>query len=358
MQTGHYFLMLMKAIVYEKFGGPLALQEVPDPRPPEDGVVISVGATGICRSDWHGWQGHDDDISLPHVPGHELAGAVVETGKNVRRWRPGDRVTLPFCVGCGRCAQCVTGNQQVCDQYFQPGFTGWGSFAPLVAIPHADFNLVELPEEMDFVEAAILGCRFITSFRAVVDQGRGRAGEWLVVHGCGGVGLSAIMIGKAQGMQVLAVDITADKLLFARSAGADAVLNAREQENIPAAVKAVTEGGAHLSIDALGSTETCTNSLLCLRKRGRHVQVGLMAGRHTHPPLPMGPVIADELEIIGSHGMPAHRFPDLLAMIRSGALQPRQLLGKTVALSEAPAELAAMGAFSQTGVSVIDRLLD
>ena len=347
----------MKAVVYESFGGALHVRELPDPSPAPDGVVVRVEATGICRSDWHGWQGHDADVKLPHVPGHELAGVVVAAGREVRNWRSGDRVTVPFCVGCGRCSQCRTGNQQVCDDYFQPGFTAWGSFAQLVAIRYADTNLVRLPDELDFIPAAILGCRFITSFRAVVDQGRGRPGEWLAVHGCGGVGLSAIMIGKCLGMRVVAVDISADKLLFARSVGADTVINARETKDVPAAIREATGGGAQLSMDALGSTDTCVNSILCLRKRGRHVQVGLMAAEHSRPPLPMGPVIANELEILGSHGMPAHRYDELLGLILSGELQPQQLLGKTISLEEAPAELQAMGAFTPTGVTVIDRFL-
>src|SRR5512142_2534423 len=197
----------MKAAVFEKFQGPLKIQTVPDPAPTDDGVVIQVKANGICRSDWHGWMGHDPDIVLPHVPGHELAGIIVDRGKSVRGWKSGDRVTVPFAVGCGHCPQCLSGNQHICDHYFQPGFTAWGSFAQYVAIRYADTNLVRLPEEMDFVESASLGCRFITAFRAVVAQGRIQPGEWMAVHGCGGLGLAAIMIANALGAAVIGVDI-------------------------------------------------------------------------------------------------------------------------------------------------------
>ena len=141
--------------------------------------------------------GHDSDVHLPHVPGHELAGIVEAVGKNVRRWRGGERVTLPFAMGCGACPQCLAGDQQICDDYFQPGFTGWGSFAEFVAVRHADVNLVRLLDEMDFVESASLGCRFVTSFRELIQQGRARAGEWVAVHGCGGVGLAAVQIANA-----------------------------------------------------------------------------------------------------------------------------------------------------------------
>ena len=184
----------MRAIYYDSFQSPPVVTTLPDPTPSPTGVVIQVAATGLCRSDWHGWMGHDPDIQLPHVPGHELAGTVVAVGTEVRRWRGGERVTLPFVCGCGSCEECASGNQQVCINQFQPGFTAWGSFAEYVAVEYADVNLVALPEAITFETAAALGCRFVTAFRAVVDQGRVQSGQWVAVHGCGGVGLSAVMI--------------------------------------------------------------------------------------------------------------------------------------------------------------------
>ncbi len=167
----------MKAVVYEAFGQAPELRILPDPTPEPHSVVIKVEATGLCRSDWHGWVGHDPDIRLPHVPGHELAGVIAAVGRSVVRFREGDRVTVPFVSGCGSCPQCHSGNQQVCDDQFQPGFTHWGSFAEYVRIDRADFNLVRLPEEIDFATAASLGCRFVTSFprRGGPGQGLGRA---------------------------------------------------------------------------------------------------------------------------------------------------------------------------------------
>jgi len=344
----------MQAALYSAFAQPLEIVTVPDPATPTDGAVIQVGANGICRSDWHGWMGHDPDIRLPHVPGHEFAGEVVETGTAVTRFQPGDRVTVPFAVGCGRCAQCLAGDQHICDDYFQPGFTAWGSFAQYVAIPHADVNLVRLPDDVSYVTAASLGCRFITSFRAVVAQGRLAPGEWLVVHGCGGVGLSAIMIGRALGAQVIGVDIDEDKLAFAREMGATHALNAARQPNLLDAIRDLS-GGAHVALDALGSTITCRNSILSLRKRGRHVQVGLMVGEHSNAPLPMDHVVAKELEILGSHGMQAHAYGPLLEMLRASALQPQRLVRQRIGLEAAPEALAAMTDFRGVGITVIDR---
>ena len=345
----------MKAVLYEQFAGPMRVCQVPDPAPPADGVVVRVKASGLCRSDWHGWMGHDPDVRLPHVPGHELAGVVEAVGQDVRRWRPGDRVTVPFACGCGRCLQCQAGQPQICDDYFQPGFTAWGSFAELVALRYADTNLVRLPEELDFVAAASLGCRFTTAFRAVAHQGRVAPGEWVAVHGCGGVGLAALMIAAAAGAQVIAVDVKDETLAFAQTLGAAHALNARQVKDVPTAIRDLTGGGAHLSLDALGSHATCANSVACLRKRGRHAQVGLLLAEDRDPPLPMHLVVARELELRGSHGMPAYDYPGMLELIRCGRLAPRKLVRKTVSLEESIAELTGMGGFQGVGVTVIDR---
>jgi len=318
-------------------------------------VVIAVGATGLCRSDWHGWMGHDPEIALPHVPRHELAGVIAAVGAEVRHWRAGERVTVPFVCACGSCPQCASGNQQICDRQVQPGFTHWGSFAEYVAIARADTNLVRLPDGLDFATAAGLGCRFATSFRAVVDQGRVRAGQWVAVHGCGGVGLSAIMIAAAVGAQVVAVDISAERLALARTLGASVTLDATQASDVAAAVREATGGGAHVSLDALGSAQTCLSSIAGLRKRGRHIQVGLMLAEHRHAAIPMDRVIADELEILGSHGMQAHRYDAMLAMIASGQLRPELLVGQRISLDEAPAALADLNSFRGAGVTVIDR---
>lgn len=345
----------MRAVIYDVFQQPLELRTVPDPTPSVDGVVIAVRATGLCRSDWHGWMGHDADIVTPHVPGHEFAGSIAAVGRDVRKWQIGDRVTVPFVCACGTCPQCAAGNQQVCDRQFQPGFTHWGAFAEYVAIDRADANVVRLPETMDFVTAASLGCRFATAFRAVVDQARVTAGQWVAVHGCGGVGLSAIMLASALGANVVAIDIAAEKLERAAALGASATINAQTTRDVVSAVREITSGGAHVSLDALGSLTTCFNSIANLRKRGKHIQVGLMLGAEEHPPIPMDLVVARELEILGSHGMQAYRYAALLALIEAGKVQPQLLIGKMISLAEAPAELADLNHFRGTGVTVITR---
>jgi alcohol dehydrogenase len=325
-------------VVYAGYGATPALTEVPDPDCPADGVVIAVGATGVCRSDWHAWKGHDP-VALPHIGGHEFAGAVVTAGPEVRRWRAGDRVTVPFACGCGRCEHCLAGDAQVCPRQTQAGFTGPGSFAELVAVHAADANLVALPAGLDYVTAACLGCRFATAFRAVTAHGRVRPGDWLAVHGCGGVGLSAVMIGAALGARVLAVDVSAAALYRARELGAEVAVDAG-MADLPAAIAEVTGGGAHVSIDALGSPVLAADSVRCLRRRGRHVQVGLLPGGPVL--LPMDLVIARELEIYGSHGMAARDYPAMLAMVADGTLRPGLLVGEVIELGQVGRALAAM----------------
>lgn len=331
----------MRAVVIDEFGVPPTLREVPAPTCPADGVVLRVTATGVCRSDWHGWQGHDDDITLPHVPGHELAGVVVAAGPYVSSWAPGDEVTVPFVCACGACAACLAGEHQVCERQRQPGFTDDGSFAELVALHHADVNLVRLPAGMSPVTAAGLGCRFATAYRAVTVHGRPGPGDWVAVHGCGGVGLSAVMIAAAAGAKVIAVDVSPAARSAALDMGASVVLDG--SGDVGAQIHAVTGGGAAVSIDALGSRETAAASILSLRRRGRHVQVGLLLGADAAPPLPIGRVIGWELELYGSHGMAAHEYPAMLARIASGELDPSRLVGRTIGLADAPTALAALG---------------
>lgn len=344
----------MKAVLFEKFQAPPKLVSVDDPAPETHGVVLKVAATGVCRSDWHGWMGHDSDIDLPHVPGHELAGVVEAVGKDVKNWSIGDKVTVPFICGCGSCSECHSGNQQVCLHQEQPGFTHWGSFAEYVPIHQADLNLVSLPQSMDFATAASLGCRFATAFRAVIDQGRVRPGQWVAVHGCGGVGLSAVMIAAAAGANVIGVDLDPAKLAVAKELGAVAAINGKEAD-VQAAIQEITKGGAHVSLDALGHPVTMTNSILCLRPRGKHVQVGLMLGDHAAPAIPMPKIVGQEIELLGSHGMQAHRYGAMLDMVAGGRLDPSRLVGKQISLAEAPQALMEMDQFQSVGATVITR---
>lgn len=344
----------MRAILFDEFQGPAAVRAVPDPSAPDGGVVVRVHATGLCLSDWHAWAGHDGDItSLPHVPGHELAGTVAEVGAGVTGWQVGDRVTVPFVSGCGTCRWCRGGQAQVCPDQTQPGFTHWGSYAELVVLYAADANLVAIPEDVSFETAAALGCRFATAYRAVAGRAEVQAGQWVAVIGAGGVGLSAIMVAVARGARVVAVDRSAAALEMARRAGAERTVLA-DGLDVPVVVQQVTAGGAHVTVDAVGSEQTCADAIGSLRRRGRHVQVGLFAPVEGGPRVPMGRVIAWELDVLGSHGMAAADYPEMLDLVASGALRPQDLLDRVVGLAQAAELLPTMDSTPRAGMVVLD----
>ncbi|WP_088320764.1 alcohol dehydrogenase catalytic domain-containing protein [Kineosporia sp. R_H_3] len=356
----------MRAVLLEEYGVVPRVADVPDPVCPPDGVVVRVEATGLCRSDWHTFEGHFPDIPLPHVPGHEFAGVVETVGADVTGWRPGDRVTAPFVNACGTCPTCRRGDHQVCERQTQPGFDGWGSFAELVVVERAPVNLVAVPDGVDSATAAALGCRFATAYRAVVEVGRVRAGEWVAVHGCGGVGLSAVMVAVAAGARVVAVDVRPGPLALATALGAEAVVDAHaldlpfDQQSgatagplaVGEAVRAAAGGAVDLSLDALGSPATCAASIAGLRPRGRHVQVGLLPAAVGWPQVPMHLAVAGELELLGSHGMAAHSYPGMLGLVVAGRLSPLDLVTGRVGLDDVPVGLASLGTAPPTGMTV------
>ena len=342
----------MRALRFDTLGGPLGMVELSAPVCPPDGVVLDVAATGVCRSDWHAWKGHDP-VDLPHVPGHEFAGVIVEVGPHVRNWGRGDRVTAPFVLGCGVCAFCLAGDAQVCPQQEQPGFTLPGSFAEMLALPRADANLVRVPDSVDLIAAASLGCRFATAFRALTAHGRVRPEDWVAVHGCGGVGLSVVMIAVALGARVVAVDVSVDALTRAARLGAMATVQVGGVADVPAAVLEITAGGAQVSVDAIGRPATAADSVRSLQRRGRHIQVGLLLGADASAALPMDVVISRELSIHGSHGMAAHEYPAMLDAVADGRLRPGLLVGQVVDFAQATGVLEALDHPAPAGMTVI-----
>ncbi|NND07372.1 MAG: alcohol dehydrogenase catalytic domain-containing protein [Saprospiraceae bacterium] len=319
----------MKAIWYDRFGAEPTIREVPTPHIHADAVLIKVGATGICGSDRYGWHGHDPDISLPHVPGHEFAGAIHQVGSAVSRWQKGARVTVPFIQACGRCQYCKDDQQQVCLHQQQAGFTQWGSFAEFVEVRHANENLIALPATMSYSEACLLGCRFGTAYHALLHQADLKAGQWLAIFGCGGLGLAAIMIAKALGAKVLAFDPRQSAQDFARSLGADAFsdLSAYTESQI----LETTTHGVHVSMDAFGDGQILAKSGRILRNKGKHLQVGLLKPSE-ETLLKMDRLVGGELEIIGSHGIPAHRYAAMLDFIDHHQLNLSRLIDSEVDL--------------------------
>jgi len=343
----------MRAAVYERFEGPISVVEVADPTPLPDEAVVQVTAVGLCRSDYHGWHGTDPDIVCPHVGGHEFVGRVVAIGSAVRRVAVGDRIMVPFVCGCGECEPCRLGQHQVCRRQEQPGFTRWGAFAQYTTIPYADVNAVHVPEAVSDEAAALVGCRVSTAYRGVVEQGRLAAGEVLVVHGCGGVGLAAIAFGRVLGAQIVAVDVSRDALALAQQSGADLLLDATTVDSVDEAIHEMV-GGGHVSVECLGHAVTAANSVRCLRPLGRHVQIGLFPSATAD--FPISRVIRDELEVLGVHGLSASRVPQVLDLVASGQFDPTAVVTQRLGIDDIPEALPAMGRFATSGVSLVTRL--
>jgi alcohol dehydrogenase len=342
----------MRAILVDAPRGAPTLTTVADPEPPPHGAVIEVVATGVCRSGWHAWVGHDPTVRWPHVPGHEFAGVVRAVGREVRGFTGGERVTAPFCCGCGACATCREGHSHLCEREFQPGFDGWGSFAERVVVPWADVNLARLPDDLGFDEAASLGCRFMTAFHGLIERARLQVGETVAVFGCGGVGLASVAIAAGAGARVIAVDVTPAKLALARTLGANATVDARAGDAV-AAVRELTSGGVDVAVDALGSRVTAAQGIRSLRRRGRHLQLGLVLGDDADPPLPLQEVIRRELSVIGGHGMPAASYPRLFRFVLERRVPLERLIGARRPLEEAGEALAAMERFAPVGVTLL-----
>lgn len=349
----------MQAVVLESHGEPLELTEVPTPDPAPDGVVVDVEACGICRSDWHAWKGHgewvDDVPPEGQILGHEPAGVVVEVGDRVRTLEAGDRVAVPFSLGDGTCSRCRNGHGNVCPNGTALGFepAGQGAFADRVAVPHADYNLTVLPEGLDATAMAALGCRYMTAYHGLAHRADLTPGDWVAVHGCGGVGLSAIQIARALGARVLAVDIREEALEKAAELGAQATVHG--DGDVPRTIRERTSGGAAISIDALGIEETCRNSVDCLASLGQHLQMGLTTGAERGEiPLPTDSMVGREIDFLGSRGMPPTRYDELLRFVESGAIDPAELVTRTVPLREVPDRIAAMDEYDAVGIEVCE----
>jgi alcohol dehydrogenase len=341
----------MRAAVCAAVRAPLELRDLPDPVPPRDGVVLRVLACGICRSDWHAWTGADP-VALPIVPGHEFCGDVVAAGPEVRRWRPGDRVVAPFILACGSCPDCAAGRQTVCAEQVLPGFTAPGAFAEYLALPHADANLARLPEALDPALAAAFGCRVATAWQALTGRAALAPGEWLAVIGAGGLGLAALILGRALGARVVAVDVAPERLAQAARLGAAATVDARDGDAADA-VRAATGGGAHVALEAVGRAATTALALSCLRPMGRLVQAGMPTGTEAAATLPWDRLYAGQLAVFGTRGMPGWRYPGLFDFLLATGTDLSPLIARRVALSDASAELAAFDRPGPPGIAVI-----
>jgi len=348
----------MRAAVLREYGEPLEIRDVPAPEPDPGGAVVAVEACGVCRSDWHAWQGHgewnDDRVPRGQILGHEPAGEVVAVGSGVDRVSEGDQVVVPFSLGDGACRHCQSGHGNVCRNGLALGFEpdAPGAFAQQVAVPAAEYNLVGLPDSLTPRDAAVLGCRYMTAYHALADRAGLAGSDWLAVHGCGGVGLSAVQLGSALAARVIAVDPSESARDRAETLGATATVDPTECD--PVETIRERTGGADVSVDALGIRETCRNSVRCLRERGTHAQIGLTTDEERgEVPLPTDWMTRWEITFVGSRGMPPTSYDALFELILASGIDPGELVARELALDSVSDRLAAMGEFDTDGVEVI-----
>lgn len=350
----------MRGAVLKAYGEPLEIVERETPTPGPEEVLIETEACGICRSDWHAWQGdygwlEGGKVPCGHILGHEPAGTIVEVGEDVENYRIGDRVVCPFNIVCGKCDKCRNGDSNMCENIVHYGFEVQpGAFADHIRVPNADFNLAKIPRGIEPVEMAALGCRYVTSYHAMVDRAQVEPGEWVAVHGCGGIGLSVVNIADALGGNVIAVDLKDEKLDLATEMGATETINAEQVDDIPESVHNITNGGVDLSVDALGIRQTCLNSIYSVNTMGRHMQLGITtAEEQGQIDIPIDHMLHSEIDLLTAKGMPPHRYDELFRLISAGKLTPEKLVTKEVALDEVTDRLEAMTNFETDGVEVI-----
>lgn len=348
----------MKAATVVDYRAPLEIGDAPDPKIGPDDVLVQVEASGMCRTDWHQWNGDLEWLAFkippPFIPGHEFGGTVVEAGADVRRVKVGDRVAVPFCEGCGTCEACRIGRSELCWNLNFPGFTHSGGYGEYVAVVNGDLNCIALPDSVSMLASAGLGCRFNTAYNGLVLLGGLKPGEWVTVYGAGGLGLCAVHIASRLGAGVIAIDIRDEALEFARRQGAVATLNPKTTEDLAGAVKEVTGGGAHLSFDCWARHGTPLQSLLGLRRAGRHVQGGLTSQEDQGMvALPVDLITAMELSYTGCLAAPHARFPELMNLVERGHLDPTALVTKQINVSDVNASMTGLDTMTTLGMHVI-----
>lgn len=309
----------MRAMAVVDYAKPLQLIDLPEPEIKPGYVILRILACGVCFSDYKTSKGlmpYSPTLALPHVPGHEICGEVVETGPETG-WEVGDRVVAYHYWNCGRCAYCRKGQENLCINLVGwSGFTTHGGFEEYLAVP-AD-RLLRVPEGIDPEHATPATCASGTAYRAVISRGRVQGGETVVVIGSGGVGLQAIQFAQLAGAHTLAVDIDARKLETAKQFNITGV--ALGQDEAKALVNDLTEGiGADLIINTVGHADAFKQAAQLVRRGGRIVGVGYTAGKYAE--FEMASMVLDEIEILGTRYALRYEMERVLSLFAAGKVK-------------------------------------
>ena len=320
----------MKAAVFRGADRPLAIEDVPVPEAGAGQVLIRVAACGVCHTDLHYLDHGTPTFKTPPVIlGHEVSGTVETVGEGVRHLAPGDRVLAAAVTSCGHCDACREGRESICANGEMLGNHIDGGFAEYVVVPAKD--VFRLPDEIPLVEGSIIADAITTPYHAVVNRGRVRPGDQVVVFGCGGVGINIVQIASALGARVVAVDVSDTKLAWASKLGASATLNSATAERPDKALRTLTGGGADMAFEAVGKPSAQELALSCLKTGGRAVFVGYSPEAMT---LNSGRVMFRELEVVGSLGCRPVDYPRVIEMVRQGRIRLKELVTHRFCLAE------------------------
>lgn len=320
----------MKAMIFEKPGQPLRLDEWATPKPQPHEIVVKVAACGVCHTDLHYIDhGVPTFKKPPLILGHEASGLVAAVGSQVKDRKEGDRVLLPAVLTCGHCDHCRTGRENICLHMKMFGNDIDGAYAEYVAAPAKDSFL--LPEAIPLIEGSIIADAISTPFHAVKNRGEVRGGDHVVVFGCGGIGLNLVQVATAFGAQVIACDIRDDKLEAAKSLGARATINPQKVERVDKEVRKLTGAGADVAFEAIGNPVTIEAAFGCVRNGGRLVVVGYTDQQVS---LSAGRIMYREMEIRGSLGCRPVDYPRLIQMVASGRIKVKELVSHRYPLAD------------------------
>lgn len=319
----------MRAAVFHGPGQRLAVEEVPTPVPGPGEALVRVAACGVCHTDLHYLDhGVPTFKAPPLILGHEISGTV-EAAVGTDAVREGDRVLLPAVLGCGRCAACRAGRENLCEALRMFGNHVDGGYAEYVVAPAE--GLILLAEDLPLAESAIIADAITTPYHAVVNRGRVRPGDRVVVYGCGGIGLNVIQIAAAVGAFVVAVDLRSDKLDWARRLGAAETVDGSSEPAVEKAVRRLTGGGADVAFECVGHPGVQEQAFGSTRNGGRLVLVG-----YSPEPMPLnsGRVMFREMEILGSLGCRSLDYPRVIELVRRGRIQLQELVTGRFALEQ------------------------